>query len=253
VIHAVHSNEMKDMGGLRKKMPVTTFTFVVGALSLSGIPGFAGFFSKDLILHHLQGRFAWVPWAMLLAAAFLTAFYMGRVLVRTFWGAPSEKAAHAHEGGLTMTGPLVVLAVPSLAAGFGGAWLARSVNAEYEVHLLSLTPVLASLLALSGLVAAVLVYGRGVRLPGVALLEKADAFGAVDRFWAFGYSAVLMGFARLFGWIDRYLVDGLINFIGWGTLETGDKVRGLQTGKVRDYALALAVGVLLLVLWGGWR
>jgi len=113
--------------------------------------------------------------------------------------------------------------------------------------------VLASLAALGGLGASILVFGRGLKLPGIVVLEKADAFSAVDRFWAFNYSVVLMGLARAFGWIDRYLVDGVINFVGFGTIETGERVRGLQTGKVRDYALALGVGVLLLVLWGGWR
>src|SRR6185295_15091188 len=80
VIHAVHSNELADMGGLRKKMPLTTIAFVIGALSLSGVPGFAGFFSKDLVLTTLEGRALWIPWAMLMGSAFLTAFYMGRVL-----------------------------------------------------------------------------------------------------------------------------------------------------------------------------
>ncbi len=97
VIHAVHSNSLADMGGLRKKMPWTALTFGLGALSLAGVPGFAGFFSKDLVLEAVEGKLGSIPWAMLLATAFLTAFYMGRVVIKAFFGAPSAKAAHAHE------------------------------------------------------------------------------------------------------------------------------------------------------------
>ena len=86
VIHAVHSNQLSDMGGLRRKLPLTTAAFVIGALSLSGFPGFAGFFSKDLVLSSLEGKAHWVPWALLMGSAFLTAFYMGRVLLKVFFG-----------------------------------------------------------------------------------------------------------------------------------------------------------------------
>ncbi|HEX7602980.1 MAG TPA: NADH-quinone oxidoreductase subunit L, partial [Polyangiaceae bacterium] len=110
-IHAVHSNEIGDMGGLAKKMPLTGAAFVIGALALAGIPGFSGFFSKDLVLESVEGKLGHVPWIALLFTAFLTAFYMGRVVVVAFFGKPSgEKAEHAHEAGWSMRGPLVVLA-----------------------------------------------------------------------------------------------------------------------------------------------
>ncbi len=249
VIHAVHSNEMSQMGGLRKKMPLTTAVFVIGALSLSGVPGFAGFFSKDLVLASLEGRDGWVPWAMLMGSAFLTAFYMGRVLIKVFWGELSEKSSHAHEGGLAITGPLVVLAIPALLSGFLGGWLASQVHAEYELHV-GLTPVLASTLALAGLGASILIFGRGKTAPGAALLEKLDKWSLIDRTWEAGYRFGLLGFAALFGWIDRYLVDGLMNFTGWGALEAGASARQLQTGKIRDYALMVVAGVVALVLIG---
>ncbi len=252
LIHAVHSNELADMGGLWKKMPLTFGAFLIGALSLAGVPLFAGFFSKDLILATLEGRFASIPWAMLLFSAFLPAFYMGRVLIKAFFGEAKEKAAHAHEGGLAMTGPLVVLAVPALLSGFLGGYLAHSMGAEHESHF-GMTALLASTMALGGLIAAALVFGRGKEAPLAGVIATLDRASAVDRGWEVGYRVVLLGLANLFGWIDRYLVDGLVNLTGWSTIEGGVRVRTLQTGKVRDYALAVALGVLLLVLWGGWR
>jgi NADH-quinone oxidoreductase subunit L len=249
VIHAVHSNSLDDMGGLRRKLPLTTTAFVIGALSLAGVPGFAGFFSKDLVLGALEGKGGWVPWAMLMGSAFLTAFYMGRVVIKAFWGAESAKAAHAHEGGVAMTGPLVVLAIPSLASGFLGGWLASQVRAEYHLHL-GLTPIAASAMALLGIGAAVMVFGKGGQAPLSATLEKLDAFSLVDRTWAGAYRIGLLGVSSLAGWIDRYLIDGLMNFTGWAALEGGASARKLQTGLVRDYAMLVVVGVLVLVLIG---
>ncbi len=252
VIHAVHSNSMNDMGGLRKKLPLTTAVFVIGALSLAGVPGFAGFFSKDLVLGALEGRFAWVPFAMLLFSAFLTALYMGRVVLKVFFGEATEKAAHAHEGGWSMTLPLVLLAVPALLSGFLGGFLAESTHAEYHLHF-GLTPALASTMALAGLVAAALIYGRGKSAPLTGLLTRLDNASAVDRGFEVGYRVGLMGLAHVLAWFDRYVIDGLINLLGYGTLEGGARVRRLQTGRIQDYVLAVAVGVLILVAFGGSR
>ncbi|HTS79905.1 MAG TPA: NADH-quinone oxidoreductase subunit L [Myxococcaceae bacterium] len=252
VIHAVHSNYLSDMGGLGRKMPVTAVTFAAGALSLSGIPPFAGFASKDAILTAVEGRAGWVPWALLLATAFLTAFYMGRVLVLTFLGKPSAAAAHAHESPAVMTGPLVVLAIPTVAGGFLGPWLARGLGTELHLHL-GRTPVLASVAALGGLALSVALYGRGREAPLAATLAALDRASLVDRVWAFGYRGVLLPLSGVLRWVDRYLVDGLMNGLGWGTLEAGAAVRPLQTGRVRDYALAVVLGALALLVLGAWR
>jgi NADH:ubiquinone oxidoreductase subunit 5 (subunit L)/multisubunit Na+/H+ antiporter MnhA subunit len=253
VIHAVHTNDIREMGGLKKTMPLTTAAFGIGALSLAGIPPFAGFFSKDLVLHTLEGKMAWVPWAMLMASAFLTAFYMGRVLLKAFFGEPSAKASHAHEGGVALWGPLVVLMVPAVLAGFLGHSLAEGMRVEYHVHLLSLTPVVATTMGLSGLVAAVLVFGRGGVAPFVGTIERLDRAGMVDRTWEFLYREVMLKLAKVIGWFDRYVVDGLINLTGYVSIELGVGVRKLQSGLVRDYAFAVALGVVLLALWGTWK
>jgi NADH-quinone oxidoreductase subunit L len=251
VIHAVHSNDLSQMGGLRKRLPVTATTFGVGVLAIAGAPGFAGFFSKDAVLASLEGRDGWVPWLLLMACAFLTALYMGRVFVLAFLGSPKPAAEHEHEGGIAMTGPLVVLAALTFPSGFLGAFFARSVGAEYELHL-GLTPLVASTLAVAGLVLAVMLYGAGRKAPLTALLERLDRASAVDRTFEAGYRGVLLGLAGVFAWLDRYVVDGAVNFLGWGAIEAGARARRLQTGKVGDYAFALVVGVALLVLWGRW-
>jgi len=252
VIHAVHSNELKDMGGLARRMPLTAVTFGLGALSLSGIPPLAGFASKDAILTALEGRAGWIPWALLLATAFLTAFYMGRVLVLTFLGKPSSAAAHAHESSPVMTVPLVALAIPTVLGGLLGPWLAGGLGGEMHLHL-GLTPVLASLAGLGGLVLSLVTYLRGREAPLAATVAALDRASAVDRVWAFGYRSVLLPLSAVLRWIDRYLVDGLMNGVGWGTLETGQALRPVQTGRTRDYALAVVVGAVLLLVLGAWR
>lgn len=249
VIHAVHSNSLSDMGGLRKKLPLTTAAFGIGALSLAGFPGFAGFFSKDLVLSSLEGKANWIPWTMLMASAFLTAFYMGRVLIKAFGGELSEKGAHAHEGGAAMTGPLVILAIPALLSGFLGGWIGTQMHHEHELHFLALTPVVASSMSLIGLVAAWFVFRNGGKAP-TAVLERLDAFSLVDKTWATAYSVGLLGVSSIAGWVDRYLVDGLMNFSAWGTLEGGESARKLQTGRVRDYALMVVAGIVVLALIG---
>jgi NADH-quinone oxidoreductase subunit L len=251
VIHAVHSNELKDMGGLGRRMPLTAVTFGLGALSLSGIPPLAGFASKDAILVALEGKAGWIPWALLLATAFLTAFYMGRVLVLTFLGKPSPAAAHAHESPAAMTGPLVALGIPTVAAGFLGPWLARGLGGEMHLHL-GLTPVLASLAGLGGLALSLATYLRGREAPLAGTVAALDRASLVDRAWAFGYRGMLLRLSGLLRWVDRYLVDGLMNGLGFGTLEAGQAIRPLQTGRTRDYALAVMVGALLLMILGAW-
>jgi NADH-quinone oxidoreductase subunit L len=253
VIHAVHTNDLRQMGGLKLKMPLTTAAFTIGSLSLAGVPPFAGFFSKDLVLASLEGRFYWIPWALLVGAAFLTAFYMGRVLFMAFFGKPSEKALHAHEGDAPIWLPLVVLMIPAVAAGFLGKLLAQAAGAHYEVHLIGLTPIVATTAGLSGLLGSWFFFGRGTIAPPPGLLGRLDQASYVDRFWELGYRKVLLTVGGLLGWIDRYVVDGLMNGLGWASIEVGHALRKEQTGRVRDYAFFVALGVVLLVLWGSRR
>ena len=257
VIHAVGTNDIFEMGGLGRKMPQTTIVFVVGTLSLAGIPFFGGFFSKEEILGAtLAGGFPG-PFAMLLVGAFLTAFYMFRVVFITFAGAPAGAQGHEHhphDAPFSMALPLWILAVLSLGAGILFAfWHPK---AEFET-LGWLTPT-AVLVALAGIALAYLVYQRRV----ISAESLARAFtpirvAALRRFWlddlfAFVYRGLMLTLSRLVGWIDRYLVDGVLNVLSAWTLMAGDRLRHLQSGRAQDYVYGIALGVLLLMLWTRW-
>ena len=257
VIHAVGTNDIFEMGGLGRKMPQTTIVFVVGTLSLAGIPFFGGFFSKEEILGAtLAGGFPG-PFAMLLVGAFLTAFYMFRVVFITFAGAPAGAHGHEHhphDPPFSMALPLWILAVLSLGAGILFAfWHPK---AEFET-LGWLTPT-AVLVALAGIALAYLVYQRRV----ISAESLARAFtpirvAALRRFWlddlfAFVYRGLMLTLSRLVGWIDRYLVDGVLNVLSAWTLMAGDRLRHLQSGRAQDYVYGIALGVLLLMLWTRW-
>lgn len=251
VIHAVHSNELRDMGGLSKRMPLTTTAFVLGALALAGIPGFSGFFSKDLVLEALEGKLAHIPWVMLLVTAFLTAFYMGRVVVVAFLGAPSgPNAAHAHEGDWTMRAPLVVLAILSTLGGLLVVPFSR-LNGHHFHFTPGAGPVLASSLAIAGFALAYIVYrpDRAALPAPMAWIDRLARSAAFDRFYDAVYRRVAMVLSDALAWFDRYVVDGAINFIGYASLEAGERARPMQTGFAPDYVLATVVGLLGLAVW----
>jgi NADH-quinone oxidoreductase subunit L len=250
-IHAVHSNEIADMGGLARRMPWTGAAFVIGALALAGVPGLSGFFSKDLVLEAVEHRLGHVPWILLLGTAFLTAFYMGRVVVVAFFGeAASERAASARDPGWSMRGPLVALAALSLVGGAFVAPFARLHGEPYAFHL-GVGPAVAAALALGGFALAYRVYGadrRAAPAPLAAIATLARS-GAVDRLYVFGFHKVALVLSGALAWTDRYIVDGIINMIGHEALEGGRRARPLQTGFASDYVLAVVVGVVSLAAW----
>ncbi len=257
VIHAVGTNDIFAMGGLGRRMPQTLVVFLVGTLSLAGIPFFGGFFSKEEVLGAVWTGGLTVPFLMLTAAAFLTAFYMFRVVFITFFGSPAPvEAAHGHSGGhahdapAVMTIPLWILAVLAMAVGLS---VIPRPAAEFESpHWLAS---LATGVALAGILLAWLTYERRA----VDAEKLSAAFGvirdaALRRFWLddlFGgiYRRVILGFSRIIGWIDRYLVDGVVNLLSAWTLRFGDRLRGIQSGLPQDYVYAIALGVVFLIVW----
>jgi NADH-quinone oxidoreductase subunit L len=265
MIHAVHSNDLSAMGGLARKMPQTAIVFLVGTLSLAGVPLFAGFASKEEVLGAVwAGGFA-APFFMLLLAAFLTAFYMFRVVFLAFFAAPhaprvAHRASHhardPHDAPGVMTLPLWVLAVIAMAIGV--YFTLHAPHAEFETPGW-LTPA-AIAVALSGILLAWLTYQRRI----VSADTLAAAFGPIRRaaiagFWLDDlyvaiYRSVLLAFSRLVGWVDRYLVDGVLNLVSAWTLGGGDRLRRVQTGKVQDYVFAVGFGLLALMAWigAGW-
>jgi NADH-quinone oxidoreductase subunit L len=253
VIHAVHSNELSDMGGLFGKLKLTASAFIVGALALAGIPGLSGFFSKDLILEVLAEKGLWGPLALLLAAAFLTAFYMGRVVFLAFFGKPSKAAEHAREAGPSMAAPLVVLAIAAVAAGYFGGGLSRLYGTSYAFHL-SPVGMTATGLAVAGLALAWAIYGkRALSAESFAFLAPIGTLarsGAIDRTYEAIYRRALLVLAAGIGWFDRYVIDGIMNFSAWGTLTLGQRLRRLQTGNAQDYVVAAVAGAVVLAAWG---
>jgi NADH-quinone oxidoreductase subunit L len=261
VIHAVGSNEVSAMGGLARKMPQTAIVFLVGTLSLAGVPLFAGFVSKEEVLGAVWTGGLTVPFFMLLGAAFLTAFYMFRVVFLVFFGtpAPVEMAGHAHGAGhahdapAVMTLPLWVLAIIAMAIGIFFAL--HPPKAEFTAPGW-LTPSAIGV-ALSGILLAWLTYERRV----ISEDRLASLFGpirraAIAKFWIDDiyigfYRHVLLTFSRLVGWVDRYLVDGVLNVVSAWTLDGGDLLCRMQTGKVQDYVFAVGMGLLALMVWIG--
>jgi len=262
VIHAVGTNDIHAMGGLARRMPQTFIVFLVGTLSLAGIPFFAGFFSKEEILSAAWAGGLTVPFGMLVLAAFLTAFYMFRVVFIAFLGAPAVASgghgghgeAHAHDAPAIMALPLWILAV--LAMGIGIWFSIAHPEAEF-VPPGWLTP-LAVGVAVAGIAFAWLVYGLRA-ISGDRLFERFWWIGeaAVERFWlddlfALVYRRVILGASRSIGWVDRYIVDGILNVLSAWTLTAGDRLRRIQTGQAQDYVYGIALGVLLLMVWMRW-
>jgi NADH-quinone oxidoreductase subunit L len=266
VIHAVHTNEMGAMGRLWRAMPKTALVFVVGTLALAGMPPFAGFVSKEAILSGVWEAGLTGPFVLLAVTVFLTAFYMFRAVFLTFFGARTA-AGHPHDPPAVMMSPLWLLALLSIVGTVvGGAalgqsfpeFLGRGRGAALPHGPGWLTPLSVGL-ALAGLLLAWLVYQR--RTVSAAALTRAlgplPAWAAagygLDALYAALYRGVVLALGRLVGWIDRYLVDGLVNVASAATLRAGADLRQLQTGRAQDYLYGVTAGLLLvLVLWRLW-
>lgn len=261
VIHAVGTNDITRMGGLGRKMPQTMVVFLIGTLSLAGLPFFAGFLSKEEVLAAAWAGGMTGPFVFLLIGAFLTAFYMFRVVFLTFFGTPATAEhghddAHggghaAHDGPLSMSLPLWVLALASLVIG---AYFTLH-HPEDAVEAPAWLAPLATGVAISGVLLAWATFQRRIidaeslaRATGPLRHAAANGFWVDEAFIAV-YRGVLMALATLVGWVDRYLVDGVLNVLSAWTLSGGDVLRRVQTGKVQDYVLAVAVGVVAIMWW----
>jgi NADH-quinone oxidoreductase subunit L len=290
VIHSVHEEQdMRRMGGLKNKIPITYATMTIGAVAISGIPPLAGFFSKDEILGDaFKNGFYWV-WAIGLIVAGMTAFYMFRLIGLTFWGksrVDPEVEPHIHESPRSMTIPLILLAIPTLFIGLAIGW-----PPENGLLHTWLSPIFAGSIALAGrtenayslfgidgalVIGSVAVAAFGIALAwrffGVEFLGlrrsgRPEAVHAAAGRFAFLYRASLnkwwfdelydLLFIRIGGvvanslwWFDRTIIDGTVNGIGALTADAGRELRRVQTGRVQNYALGIAIG--LIVMAGGY-
>ncbi len=178
---------------------------------------------------------------------------MGRTYVLAFMGQAEGHAAHAHESPLSMTLPLWVLGMGAFGIGWFGLAYARRLNQEYDFHLGGISAV-AALLALSGLGLSFTLYRRRRQAvdEGVALSSLSRLVNAayVDRLFTGGFRGLALPLAKTVGWIDRYLVDGIINLIGWIGLATSKRLQRVQTGNSLDYIMAVVIGTLLVIVLG---
>jgi NADH-quinone oxidoreductase subunit L len=252
-----HEQDIFKMGGLRKKMPLTFFTFTLGVLAIIGMPGLAGFFSKDAILYLAMEKNTAV-FAILAFTAVLTSFYMVRMWKVVFLGeARSDDAGHAHESGLSMTVPLVILAVLSVVGGYSGVFskLAGSVaalvpEAEGSAHV---TILIVSLIVMTVGAGSALLFYKSAATD--SLEEKSKSiFGALvwlkesfDRLYDYYVAKIQQRFAMLLNYIERIFLAGLIiegfsDFVGL----VGYGARALFTGSLHTYVYWFLLGSVLL-------
>jgi NADH-quinone oxidoreductase subunit L len=260
VIHAVHSNEMKDMGGLRKYMPISNITFLIACLAIAGIPPFSGFFSKDEILS-ATFEFNSVLGGVMSFTAGLTAFYMFRLYYGIFWG-KEYKVDHSHghghtphESPLLITIPLMLFALITCFVGwipFGT--LVSADRADYIIHI---DPVIACVsvgIALVSITLATIMYKGESRLPEIlatrfAGLHKAatDRFYIDDIYLFITRKIIFNGVSKGLGWFDRHVIDATMDAFANVTQWISAKIKGVQSGQVQQYAYVFLLGTLLIV------
>ncbi|PKN81895.1 MAG: NADH-quinone oxidoreductase subunit L [Chloroflexi bacterium HGW-Chloroflexi-9] len=271
VIHATHQQEVGALGGLRKKLPITTATFIIGSLALSGIPIFAGFFSKDEILHYVQADGGPVVYVLLAGTALLTAIYTTRLVLLTFFGEPKDHHAydHAHESGPAMALPLIFLAVLATVAGFfvfdqvgealgfaGG--IGALVYIDHPHHFTQVDYAFAGIATLTALagIGIGMAYWRGDARRAVQARAWAPDLHALlanryymDDLYQGIINRVILGAATVVAWFDKRIVnetgvDGGAQTISY----LGYRLKFLQTGRIPNYALGMAVGVVALAI-----
>ncbi|WP_035296087.1 NADH-quinone oxidoreductase subunit L [Brevibacillus thermoruber] len=269
VIHAVHTQDVFEMGGLWKKMPVTALTFLIGCLAIAGIFPFAGFWSKEAILSAVYEAHRFDLLWLAIIAAFFTAFYMFRLFFLTFAGEPRGRH-DGHESPGVMTGPLLILAVLAIGAGFVNTpyapyltkWLlsgetGAAITAafgEETGHAAAWLQIVALLVSLLGIVLAYLMYGKRY-IPADAIPE------AMPWLYQLSYRKYFIDelyhnvIVRPLGWLgllldlfDRYVVDGLVALTAKITRGIGSLHARAQNGQVQSYGAVVLFGLLLLVV-----
>jgi NADH-quinone oxidoreductase subunit L len=272
-LHNYHTQDMRDMGGLRKRLPITFICMLIAALSLAGIPPLSGFWSKDLILTSALTRAQESPegtgfyfyFAFALITVFLTAFYMFRVLFLTFFGELRLHEDPHHpirESPAVMTVPLLVLAVPSVLVGLWGSpvmgdGFQRFLDgAAYHEEVLNWGLAgLGAVVAIAGMVLAYLMYYARAISPELitGMLRPFYTLATnkyyLDRLYEWLIGTVVLGFGRFLAYVfDPKVVDGVVNGVGRLTIAVGAAARQVQTGRVQAYAMVIFFGLFLISL-----
>jgi NADH-quinone oxidoreductase subunit L len=282
VIHAVSGEQdMRKMGGLRGKLPVTFATMFIGTIAIAGIPPFAGFFSKDEILAHVYEQNPTL-WAIGVIAAMFTSFYMFRMLYLTFFGkfrGTHEQEHHLHESPGSMTIPLIILAILSIVGGFinvphvlgGGHWLQSYLapvfeksTAIQELHHVDLYPStewwLMGISVGGAFIALIFAYSKYItkgHVPVADTEQRSPLTGLaynkfyIDELYDFLVRKPLDGLSVFFyKVVDLMGIDGIVNGMGRGSMQAGKDLRLLQNGNVGFYIFMMVIGVLIVLGYG---
>ncbi len=258
VIHAVHSNEMSAMGGLRKYMPITHITFLIACLAISGIPPFSGFFSKDEILTACFSFSPVIGWMMTIIAG-MTSFYMFRVYYGIFWGKTNENYEHhtPHESPIAMTLPLMILAGITVVAGFIPFGHFVSSNSEiYDIHLDTQVAVTSIIVAVLSICLATWMYARPTQPVADMLQKKFSCLHRaaykrfyMDELWLFVTKKVIFRcISTPLAWFDRHVIDQFMNFMAWATNAAGETAQPIQSGKIQSYTMWFLGGIITLTV-----
>ena len=253
IIHAVHSNNLMDMGNLRKYMPITHVTFLIACLAISGIPPFAGFFSKDEILvaamAHNQIYF-WIEWIV----AGLTAFYMFRLYFGVFWR-NNKKYDNAHESPFSMTLPLTILSLASLSVGFiPFNELVTSNGKILPIHMHWNIAIPSILIGLTGIFIAFIFYKKESKWPekmskrfGKLYITTFNKF-YVDEFYMFITKKIIFKrISKPIDWFDRNIIDASMDGIATITNYFSEKIKNIQSGQLQQYVTFSIAAILILV------
>lgn len=255
IIHAAHSNYMTDMGGLRKYLPITHMTFLVACLTISGIPPFSGFFSKDEILaaafDHNKFLF-FVEWAV----AGITAFYMFRIYFSIFWGKETQYHHTPHEAPAVMTIPLIVLAIGAAVSGFiPFNRLVTSDGRAFETELNLAVAIPSVLIALLGIGIAYVMYRKESAIPDkLAATFKYSYKWAYNKFYIdevylFVTKKIIFRYiSEPVAWVDRHIVDGTMNAIANLTQNVSFRIRDFQSGQLQKYGFVFVTGAIMLAI-----
>lgn len=255
VIHAVHTNEMSGMGGLRKAMPFANAAFLIGCLAIAGIPPFSGFFSKEAILHAAHATHPAIYW-LGLGTAGLTAFYMFRLYYRIFWNRPADPHLHPHGGGVTEYLPLVILAAGAVFDGlipFGE--YVSSDGRVFALHTDWAFSVLPLTLSIGGILIATWMYLKQNERSDRAAAFFAGFYRAarskffLDELYGFVTKKIIFRFIGApAAWIDRSIVDGAVNTMGVAAETGSESLSELQNGRLQTYGAWMVAGVFVLLL-----
>lgn len=255
IIHSVHTNDMREMGNLRKYLPITHLTFLIGCLTIAGIPPLSGFFSKDEILtaalHANPALFA-----IEYLVAGITAFYMFRLYFNVFWGKATHYHHTPHESPLVMTIPLMILAFGAAFSGFlPFNELVTSDGLPFEAHINYSVAIPSVLIGIAGILIAYVMYRKESLVP-----EKvAVAFGAfyrgayhkfyMDELYLFVTHKIIFRYiSEPVAWFDRNIVDGTMNLIGYSIEKASYLIKGFQSGRVQQYGYVFITGAVALVI-----